>query len=455
MIETLLIETRIQDPTPAQAGSDFGGETELHAVGLAALGVLTLMALILPRRWSALPIILMLCFIPAGQRVVLLTVDFTFIRLLMIAAWFRVLARREIVPIVNNSLDRAMVAWAVISVITGTLQGWNVGILLNRLGTSIDAMMVYFFFRMMIRRHQDLAALSLQFLLSGFAVAAVFFIEHSTGRNMFSVFGGVPEFTDIRDGRLRCQGAFAHAILAGCFWACLIPIYAIRGVLTGRWILVGFGTATACAIIVMCASSTPVMAFGFGMIGAAAFLVRGAVRWVRWFVIGALLALHFVLMRQPVWHLLARIDVVGGSTGWHRFHLVDQFFRRVGEWWQVGTPGTGHWGYGLHDVTNQYVGEGVLGGIFRLIAFVIVIWFAFAGISRSLRLQEGGRAYQLCTWALGTALFMHCMNFIAVSYFEQIVVQWQMLLAAIGSLTLVPGAVPVRQLASLRPAHGT
>ncbi|MGK0519915.1 MAG: hypothetical protein ACJAUC_002617 [Planctomycetota bacterium] len=47
-------------------------------------------------------------------------------------------------------------------------------------------------------------------------------------------------------------------------------------------------------------------------------------------------------------------------------------------------------------------------------------------------------------------MFMHCMNFIAVSYFEQIVVEWHMLLAIIGSLTLVPGAPPTRQLAALR-----
>jgi hypothetical protein len=46
--------------------------------------------------------------------------------------------------------------------------------------------------------------------------------------------------------------------------------------------------------------------------------------------------------------------------------------------------------------------------------------------------------------------FMHCMNFIAVSYFEQIVVEWDMLLAVIGSLTLVPGASPERQLAGMR-----
>jgi hypothetical protein len=438
-----------QDPVPAQAGSDFGGSTEIHPVGVVALALLSALALLAPRRWAALPVILLLCFIPAGQRLVVATVDFTFIRLLLTALWLRLYIRRELRPIVWNHLDRSMIAWAVICVVTGTLMGWTPAIFINRVGTAVDAMMVYFLFRMLIRSHHDLASMAAQFLFSSFAVAVFFFIESRTSLNPFSMFGGVPERTDMRDGRLRCQGAFAHAILAGCFWGCLIPLYAIRGFLGKGWVLTAAGTAAALFIIVLCASSTPVMALGFGLVGAAAFWIRGSLRWLRWLVLLWLGVLHFFLMKQPVWHLLARIDVVGGSTGWHRFHLMDKFFLYFPEWWQVGTPGTGHWGPGLHDVTNQYVAEGVSGGIFRLAAFVAVILFAFVGVSRSMRLPDAGRAYRLCTWALGTALFMHCMNFIAVSYFEQIVVEWNLLLAVVGSLTLIPGADPTRQLANM------
>jgi hypothetical protein len=159
--------------------------------------------------------------------------------------------------------------------------------------------------------------------------------------------------------------------------------------------------------------------------------------------------LHFALMKQPVWHLLSRVDLVGGSTGWHRYYLFDQFVNRIDEWGAVGVLGTGHWGPGMHDVTNQFVAEGVAGGLARFLVFVWIVWLGFAGVSRSLRLPEAGRFYQLASWALGITLFMHCMNFIAVTYFEQIVVLWQMTLAAIGSLTLVPGASSVRQLAHL------
>ena len=43
-----------------------------------------------------------------------------------------------------------------------------------------------------------------------------------------------------------------------------------------------------------------------------------------------------VLMKQPVWHLLSRVDVAGGSTGWHRYHLVDKFIENWREWWLLG-----------------------------------------------------------------------------------------------------------------------
>lgn len=440
----------LQDPDiPAQAGSDFGGTTQIHPLGAAALAMTAVLAIVVPRRWVALPLILLLCFIPAGQRVVVATIDFQFVRVLMMVVWFRVLFRRELRPIVWNHLDRAMVLWAGISVVTGFLLGWTLTILVNRLGTAIDGMMVYFFFRNLIRNHDDLIRIGVQFLVCSLAVAFFFMVEKRTGRNMFGVLGGVPEYTDIRSGRLRCQGAFAHAILAGCFWGALLPFYCLLGFRDRDWRLPLLGATTSVLIVAMCASSTPVMAIVFGVAAASLWFVRGATRWFRWLATLWLCVLHFLLMKQPVWHLLARVDLVGGSTGWHRYHLVDKFIEHFAEWAAVGVLQTGHWGPGLHDVTNQFVAEGVQGGLPRFLVFVWIVWLAFAGISRSLRLPEAGRYYQLATWALGTAMFMHCMNFIAVTYFEQIVVLWQMTLAAVGSLTLVPGASSVRQIAHL------
>lgn len=438
-----------QDPDlPAMAGEDFGNVTAVHPIGVAALSVLAVLAILLPRRMAAIPFVTLLCFIPAGQRVILFTLDFTFIRVLILVMWTRLLVRRELRPLLWNHLDRAFVLWNVTAVLFGTVLTATLTGFVNRMGAAVDAMAIYFFFRILLRSHQDLIRLAMQFALLGVVVLLFFAFENRTQRNMFYIFGGVPEFTDIRDGRLRCQGAFAHPILAGCFWAGLIPLYLVRGWLGQGWRIPILGTIAALGIVALCASSTPVMAVLFGVMGGGLFLVRGALRWYRWLAVAWLLVLHFILMKNPVWHLLARVDVVGGSTGWHRFHLVDEFFNRFTEWWMLGTLTTAHWGPGLHDVTNQYVAEGVYGGLARLVAFLLLLWFAFAGISRSMRAPTVPIHVKYAVWALGTAMFMHCANYIAVSYFEQITALWYITLAAIASLTLVPGAAVRRQLAA-------
>lgn len=435
-----------QDPdVPPQAGSDFGNADELHPIGVAALAALSVLALVFPRRLVALPLVLLLCFIPSGQRLVLVTLDFSFLRLLMLVLWVRLLVRNEVKPLVWNHFDRLFLVWAGVAVVTGTLQS---GAFVNRAGVAADAMMQYFFFRQVIRNRDDLIRCAMMFLLCSIAIVPFFVFENRTARNMFHVLGGVPEITEIRDGRLRCQGPFAHPILAGCFWACLIPIYFARGLIEQRFLVPIVGMVCALIVIVMCASSTPIMAVLFTCLGGAAFFARGVLRWVRWLLLGWVLLLHFALMKAPVWHLLARVDILSGSTGHHRYALIDAFVARAREWWLVGCERTGHWGYGLQDITNQFVAEGVSGGIVRLALFVALIWLAFAGVSRTMRTPGLDRADRIIAWTLGTVLFVHCLNFLAVSYFGQIVTLWFATLAAINSLTLVPGAHVAAQLRS-------
>lgn len=122
--------------------------------------------------------------------------------------------------------------------------------------------------------------------------------------------------------------------------------------------------ASTLLIIFACSSSTPVAAVGLVIIGWGMYFARAHMSTIRWSILGGLIGLQ-LLMQKPVYHLISRIDLVGGSTGWHRYHLFDQFVRRIGEWFFVGTHSTAHWGYGLFDVTNQYVLEAVRGGSFR------------------------------------------------------------------------------------------
>jgi hypothetical protein len=132
--------------------------------------------------------------------------------------------------------------------------------------------------------------------------------------------------------------------------------------------------------------------------------------------------------------LVSRIDPTGGSTGWHRFNLINQFILHVNEWWLLGVRGVEDWGVFAGDVTNQYVLEGVRSGIWGLTLFVTLIVMAFSGVGRLWRREEGNKAGLVMAWALGVSLFVHCMSFIGVSYFGQITMLWYLTLATIGSL---------------------
>ena len=158
---------------------------------------------------------------------------------------------------------------------------------------------------------------------------------------------------------------------------------------------------------------------------------------VRWGLIGTLTLLHLI-MKNPVWHLIARIDFVGGSTGWHRFNLFDQFLRRFGEWWLIGTQSTAHWGEGLEDVTNQFVLEGATGGLLTLCIFVAIVVLAFREVGLLRQGVQESRWREALAWSFGVALFVHVTAFFAVSYFAQIIVIWYLLLATIVSIRLTP-----------------
>jgi hypothetical protein len=266
---------------------------------------------------------------------------------------------------------------------------------------------------------------------------------------MFSVFGGLPEFTEIRHGKLRAQGAFAHPIIAGCFWVTQLPLFlALWWQDVKKW-LVAVSVASCFFIVYACASSTPVAGLGAVAVGIAFYGLRDSMESVRQMTLTMLIVLHFV-MKGPVWGLIARIDIISGSTGYHRYFLIDRTIHRFSEWWLFGTRSTAHWApyyIPLGDTANMYVNEAVRGGILTLILFVALIGAAFRGIGGLLSSLEDSSPDYIFAWSLGVSLFTHCMVFIAVSYFGQATVVWNLLLAFIGSLT------PVDNLAENSDCH--
>lgn len=423
------------------ASVDWANQTILHPVGLALVLVLGTLMLILPRRHAGLMLIVMACSVAPAQRLVVAGLDFNLLRIMVLFGWARLLMRNEFAGFRWHRLDTWVVAWAVVGSVIYTIQQGAASALIYKAGASFDAIGMYFLYRCLVRDMDDLVVLIKGLVLISIPVAGFLLLEKSTGRNMFAVFGGVSEITQVRFGKVRAQGPFSHAILAGTFWAALVPMMAAlwwrRG--NGRMFAL-IGVVTTIVIVIACASSTPMAALGAALFGALMWSMRHWMRWVRWGLLAMLLGLH-VVMNKPVWHLIARIDLVGGSTGWHRYNLINQAIHRFPEWALFGTRGTAHWGYGLSDVTNHYVLEGVRGGFVTLVLFVGQIVIAFGAIGALRRVVQGDRMKEPMAWAMGVAMFVHVTAFIAVSYFGQIIVVWYMLLAICASLD--PRRVPV------------
>lgn len=275
------------------------------------------------------------------------------------------------------------------------------------------------------------------------------------------MFGGVPELTVVRDGRLRCQGAFSHPIMAGSFGAGLAPVMTMLCFADKRHrALTIVALISACLIVVTSSSSGPALALVAGVFGCLLWLARKFLRSLWTATIVLLVVLHFV-REQPVWHLIGRASDLIGGTGYHRVALISAFVDHWTEWFAMGVETTAHWGWGLQDVTNEFVLQGVRGGILTLIAFLAMLRLGFkamgsvrkrAAFATHLPVVER-RTLQLLAWGFGVSLASHCVSWISVSYFGQMTVIMSMLYAFIVTVDQTP-ELP-RRRTRIRPVSGS
>jgi len=416
------------------AGSLLGGQTTLHAVGVSVLVVLVIIALKVPRHYLAMPLLFLTVSIPSAQRVVVATLDFNFVKILVLVCLARIYSNKKAYKFHLEKPDIILNYWMFWSIFSyGILVGGFSGVV-TRTGFMITAVGSYYIGRACIRTAEDIKRVTIFIGLLAIPMVFFFLIERGTGKNMFSIFGGVPDITLIRKGRLRCQGPFSHPIMAGVFWASFLPW------LGALW----FSKAVAmykiaifigCVVIIIAntASSTPVMAVLFTLLGFYIFTIRHKLPFIRKSMVLILISLHLV-MEKPVWHLISRIDISGGSTGWHRYHLIQEAINHIGEWWLVGLRSTAHWGYGLEDVTNQYLLEGVRGGLAGMVLFTVFLFKIFTIIGRAIKVADSKEELWIY-WASGVMLFVHMMNFLAVSYFGQVTSAFFLLLGGVVSVT--------------------
>ncbi|MEN6373600.1 MAG: hypothetical protein ABFD75_02315 [Smithella sp.] len=416
-------------------------------LGLVFLAIMGLLIFALPRRLVFLPFIMTISYMTLGQRVYIAGMNFDMMRILLLCGWVRLLFRKEIKAFDFTIIDKLIIWFVLSSVITATILTPTMETFNNRMGAAYNTLLTFFLFRFLIRDTDDIIFMVKIMAIVILPLAVSMIIEKSTQRNIFSVFGDVPEFTMIREGSLRCQGPFRHPILAGTFGATMFPLFFViwSKQTTGR-VFAYVGIISSTIITVTTASSGPLLAYVASVIGLSFWSLRDKMRQVRWLLLACLVILE-MCMQSHIWFLIGKLSFIMGGTGWHRSELINQAIEHFSEWGLLGTTYTAHWAKDnglitlpeypdMVDITNQYIAIGIQGGILPLILFISVIAYGFQGLGRTRHMLDGKPPYvQMIPWVLGSALFSHTVTFISVAYFDQMKFIWFLLLSLIAFVT--------------------
>jgi len=406
---------------------------------IAFLAITVALLLLLPRRWAPFPLLMGACYMTFAQVIEIGPLHFTVIRILVFVGFVRVLLRRERPAGGFCSMDWLMIVWGAWALCSSAFHQAPQAALITRLGLAYNALGIYLLIRCFCQNRADVERLIKMTAILLVPVSLEMLIEQISHRNLFSVFGGVLDVPAVRNERFRSQGPFAHAILAGTVGAVCVPL--MIGIWRKHRCVAMIGIMACLLMIVTSASSGPLMSLIFGSFALILWRWRHLTRQMR---IAAVLGYVFLdlVMKAPAYFLIARIDLTGGSTGWHRARLIQSSIEHISEWWWAGTDYTRHWmptGVSWSpdhtDITNHYLLIGVIGGLPLMLLFIMIVWRGFRSVGETLLLSALVPVNdRFLIWAAGASLFAHTVTFIAVSYFDQSFLFLYLTLAIITSL---------------------
>jgi len=333
-----------------------------------------------------------------------------------------------------NAIDKVFILWALLRAFATVAQFVEAQAIVNQVGFLWDAIGGYVLVRFLIRDEADARRAIKALAIIAIVLGVTMTYEKAYRLDVFGYLGGVPLVPAVRDGAVRAQGTLSHPILAGVFGATMLCLL-LSLFKSGRSRLLASAGVLGCtAMTIASASSTPLMAYLAGIVAIATWPIRRNLRVVRWGIVFALVAAH-LMMKAPVWFLIARVDTVAGNSGYHRAMLIDQFIRHFWDWWLIGVRATADWGWDMWDQTNQFVAEGEIGGLATLICFILLIVWSFSRIGRAAARAEGDRSQEWSLWFLGSALLSHVVGYFGISYFDQTRLSWYVLLGMISVMT--------------------
>lgn len=420
----------------------------MTGLGAAVLALLMTVVLFAPRRWALVGMAAAILYLPLGLSADVGGLNLYAVRFIELAGFVRVVARKEFDLSRLNKIDTAFLQLFVYTLSVFVLrssEGWTF-----QLGVATDAVFSYFAFRGLIRDQEDL-----RWFLNGVALllmpyASLVVVETVTSNNPFARVGGVELIRAgdawFREGRLRATGSFGHPSLMGSVGAAFLALY------VGLWLsgvhrsLAIIGGASCLAMVWASNSGGPAGSVLAAGIGWMLWGMRTRMKIVRRGLVAGLILLAIV-MKAPIWYLIARFSNIAGGDGYHRSALIDAAFRHLDQWWLAGMrpEETATWlPYtnnltGAADMTNHFLVFGTTAGLGSMILLIVVLTQGFRHVGRALVISrsrpEHGRELEYLGWALGVALGVHIFSWLGIGYWDQSNLVWFLHLAIVSSVT--------------------
>ncbi len=351
------------------------------------------------------------------------------------------LSGRPVFPVPLGRLDTLFSIWALCRAVTFVLLNREMAAVTNQVAFCLDAFGGYFLFRYFLGSAEDIMRVGKNLAVIASILAACTLFESATHVNAFNLLRGYTLEPWVRNGRVRAQAVFGNSITAGSFAATLLPLFFWLWKSGKARVLGGIGLLSATSIVLTSVAGTPYTTFGATLVALCAWPIRRSMKLVRWGIVAAVLVLALV-MKAPVWFVIAHLDFIGGAHAWDRAQLIDQFIRNFSGWWLLGTSTNASWGYSLWDACNQFVYEGVSGGLVSLVLFIAILSRAFGMVGTARKAVEPDRRREWFFWSLGLVLFAHLMSFWGIDYFDQTRIWWYCCLAMIPAATALPDGGP-------------
>jgi hypothetical protein len=417
----------------------FGGgavESRLQPFVAVCMIIAILLILLLPRNKVIVAFLLSFFTIPLAQVIVVGSLHFPVLRILMLAGLVRMVLSSASsgakLPGGFNAVDRVVVLWTISLFIVLSLQWLELPAFVKFVADFIDALGGYLVLRFLIPDSETvkrtIKVLALICVIQGVCMVS----EQFTHQNVFASLG--MNQPALRDGHIRSEGTLG-TLYGGTFAGVLMPMFLWLWNEGKSRMAACAGIVGATAMVFASHASTSWLAYAAGLGGLCFWPLRDRMRLLRFGIVGILVGLHLV-MHGPVWSLIEKIDLTGGSSSYHRYMLVDNCIRHFSDWWLLGYKNYGDWGFDMWDLCNQFVAVALTGGLISLILFIMIYSRGFSAIGKARKLADGDKAEEWFLWCLGSTLFANIVASFGINYMVQLETALFALLACISVATL-------------------